>query len=208
MQIVSPTGSLEAYREQAEQSCGITTILCHPHPQYGGSMHDAVLQTTADACLAAEVDVIRFNFRGVGESSGQFNNGIGEVDDLLAVTNWAREAHPQTSIWWMGYSFGAAVVWRALVSQTQIAPTLSILIAPPLGMMDITAAPVNTSPVFAIAGDQDTYVDTSILAGWSNVTAHTIGGADHFFSAHHKELEHQVSRILTSTQNGRCPIAP
>ncbi len=153
-------------------------ILCHPHPLYGGSMHDSVLDAAASALLNKGVSVLRFNFRGVGQSEGTHAKGEGEADDLVAVVKWALEFCPSESLILAGYSFGATVAWRA----AHTLPNLErlILIAPPVGMMPFTA-PAPTCPVHVVYGDADEYIDPAALAAWMGVTRHQVVGANHFF---------------------------
>ena len=88
--IPSPTGQLEAHFEQpAARTRAI--VICHPHPQYGGSMHDAVVDTVEAVARRHAICNAAFNFRGVGASTGRFDNGVGEVDDLLAALAWLRD---------------------------------------------------------------------------------------------------------------------
>ena len=192
MNIQGPAGILQAQFDTATDAEGSVAILCHPHPQYGGSMHDGVLQTAADVLLANGVDCLRFNFRGVGGSEGSFDNGIGEAQDLLAVADWVSEAYADSPQWWLGYSFGAAMVWRA--AQTA-QPGRAILIAPPVGMLDFSGAPGGVE-IDAIAGDRDDFVDTAKLQALDGVTAHIIPGADHFFSGYHAQLADALSAII------------
>ncbi len=192
MFIESPSGALEARWDEAAGGAETTAVLCHPHPQYGGSMHDAVLQTAAEVLLDAGISCLRFNFRGVGSSDGRYDNGVGEADDLLAASAWAASNQPNHTIWWLGYSFGAAVVWSAL--QT-LQPPRAILIAPPVGMMDLNARPPDHTEILAIAGDQDSFVDSGALAGWSAAQTHIISGADHFFGAHHSDLAAAIKKL-------------
>ena len=194
MQIKGPAGALQAQFDSVENGQDVTAILCHPHPQYGGSMHDAVLETAADVLLQKGINCVRFNFRGVGTSEGKFDGGTGEVDDLLAVTNWVMDNYPDQMVWWLGYSFGAAMVWQALQQYT---PDRSIMIAPPVSMMkfsDIQSPP----GVDVIAGDHDDFVDVNVLENWQAVNTLVIPGADHFFSAHHKQLSQALAGLLDS----------
>ena len=148
-------------------------------------MHDAVLSTAADALLAAGISCLRFNFRGVGSSDGAFAGGEGETDDLLAVVDWVTGEHPDNALWLVGYSFGAAVSWRAL---TGCSPELTLLIAPPVGMMPFADHATLPGKVVAIAGDQDSFVDQSTFSAWEGVEVHTVAGADHFFGGYHADL--------------------
>jgi alpha/beta superfamily hydrolase len=206
LNIPSPTGSLEAYFTAAsapEDSAGgpsIATatcaVLCHPHPLYGGNMHDGVLDCVAGTLLRAGVGCLRFNFRGVGASSGSHDGGAGEVDDLLAAIAWVRANERVDHLWLGGYSFGAFVAWESLARDAN--PERVLLVAPPVGRMPFT----DRSPgcrVDAFAGDQDEFVDLAALTAWQGVDAHVIAGADHFFSSPRgawDELRRQVTLAI------------
>ena len=168
-------------------------ILCHPHPLYGGSMHDGVLDTAAAVLLNEGISVLRFNFRGVGRSEGTHAKGEGEADDLAAVVAWTRQSYPSESIVLAGYSFGATVAWRAAHRLSTLARL--ILIAPPVGMMPFTA-PAPTCPVHVVYGDADEYIDPAALAAWTGVTRHQVDGANHFFTGEWQGLTEALAVAL------------
>ena len=99
LSISGPAGALEAMLRTPLVAGGELAILCHPHPLYGGSMHDAVLDLVGRTLGELSVNCLKFNFRGVGASEGDFDGGRGETEDLLAVVDWAREqdVHPRGS---------------------------------------------------------------------------------------------------------------
>jgi len=168
-------------------------ILCHPHPLYGGSMHDGVLDAAASVLRNQGVSVLRFNFRGVGLSDGQHAGGEGEADDLAAVAAWGLETCQPESIILVGYSFGAAVAWRA----AHLLPKLArlVLIAPPAGMMSFTA-PAPACPVHVVYGDGDEYINAAALAAWTGVTRHQVDGANHFFMGEWQGLSAALAAAL------------
>ena len=106
MLVDGPAGALETLLDGDGSDLA---VLCHPHPQYGGTMHDAVLDCAARALGAAGIARLRFNFRGVGRSEGRFDEGVGEVDDVLAILTHGRKMHPEARVLLVGYSFGAAM---------------------------------------------------------------------------------------------------
>jgi len=196
MEIQGPAGWLEARHDVAPIEKTITTVLCHPHPQYGGSMHDAVLETATQEFLKVGANCLRFNFRGVGGSDGAYDGNGGEVDDLAAAIAWAREEYPRDKLWLAGYSFGANVVWQALKRES-CAVERALLIAPPVGMMSFeTGGGTHTDRLQAIAGSADDFVDQATFTGWDGVETHVLQGADHFFGGHHDVLAAQIAALL------------
>ena len=111
MQIPTSNGSLEAEFQPSTTATTTTKValLCHPHPGYGGSMHDRVLDEAAH-CFPAH---LKFNFRGVGGSTGMFDNGVGEADDVVSAWLWLRAQGEWQEMTLLGYSFGAAMAWQA-----------------------------------------------------------------------------------------------
>lgn len=197
MQIPGPTGTLEARLDEAQTRATDSpriAVLCHPHPQYGGSMHDAVLETATGALLAAGIDCVRFNFRGVGASAGVYDHGVGEVDDANAVLAWARDTEP-SEIWLAGYSFGARVAWQVLANPaTEITVARGLLIAPPVGSMSFDGA--TTAPVDVFAGDADEFIESAALDAWQGVNIHRIPSANHFFMGAHPQLGDLLGHVI------------
>lgn len=192
MNIPGPAGDIELHHVAHEHPRAIA-VLSHPHPLYGGSMHDGVLDLAAEAMARSSMSTVRFNFRGVGASEGTHDKGEGEVDDLLAVAAWARAQAPDLPLWLLGYSFGALVTWRALA---QAEPQRAILIAPPVGMMDFSGNPPLATRVSAVAGDQDDFVDAQAFKTWLGDDAYVISGADHFFSGAPQALSDCLDELI------------
>ena len=192
MHISGPAGAIEAELELAPQEKTITAVLCHPHPQYGGTMHDAVLATLARVLLQRGVNCLRFNFRGVGASEGRYDDGHGEQDDLTAVCAWVADEYPRDTLWLGGYSFGASIVWQCL---EQLNPERGLLVAPPVGAMAF-AATTYTGKLSVFAGDRDTFVDLPRFEALFGANGHIINGADHFFAARHGELATSIEAAL------------
>ena len=193
MDIPGPTGALQAELAIASQPSGNFAVLCHPHPQYGGNMHDMVLDCLADVLLQTGVSCLRFNFRGVGASEGVSSGGAAEADDLLAVAAWLKAEHAPECLWLGGYSFGANMVWRTM---SVIAPARVLLVAPPVGLMEFAEQAI-TVPVDIFTGDRDDYVAVDKLSSLSGAHVHTIAGADHFFMGYHDQLRQSIRDALS-----------
>jgi alpha/beta superfamily hydrolase len=101
-------GSLEAIVREPEVPVG-AVVVCHPHPLGGGTMNNNVVYRLAKALVEGGVATLRFNFRGVGASTGTHAHGVGEEEDARAALDWMHARHPQLPIWMAGFSFGARV---------------------------------------------------------------------------------------------------
>ena len=183
--VAGPAGALETRLTRPEAPSGGTALLCHPHPQYGGNMNDAVLDVLARELLARGVTVARFNFRGVGRSEGRYDGQGGEAGDVRAMLDWLEAEHGPDAPILGGYSFGAAMAWQAC--QAGATPSRVLLIAPPVGMMPFEGAPLDC-PVAVFAGDQDEFIDAEVLARWQGPEISIIQGANHFFSGRWDQL--------------------
>ena len=193
LSISGPTGALEAMLRMPLITGGELAILCHPHPLYGGSMHDAVLDLVGQTLSELGINCLTFNFRGVGASEGNFDNGRGEAEDLLAVVEWVREQNVQ-SPWLGGYSFGAHVVCRALPNIPDSRRVL--LVAPPTAGTD-TPEPPASFTVDVFAGERDHFVDVDRLMGWHNARIHIVAGADHFFGGSTVRLHESLAQVVS-----------
>ena len=213
--MAGPEGQLEAELARPAQACTVVALLCHPHPLYGGSMHDGVLQTAGDACLAENIATLKFNFRGVGASQGisgrgNFSSTINtetklspEVGDVIAAYEWLSQTEQFNEIWVIGYSFGANMLWQALpelahaTSAGQNTPPKTLLIAPPNAAMTFSKqVGLIEERISIVTGANDDYVDISALTEHHAVKTQVIADADHFFSGQHQALDTAVTAAL------------
>jgi alpha/beta superfamily hydrolase len=195
-----PAGALEVMLEFPAQfhSKSAIVVICHPHPPDGGSMHNKVVSTLAKAFIDAEYISIRFNFRGVGQSQGIYNQGIGELADCLAVLTWIQQQRPLAPIALAGFSFGA---WVALKAAEQLSPILIVSIAPPVGFRDFLDVQNPACPWLAVQGEQDEIVDASTVVAWlehQNPRPEIINMPDtsHFFHGKLLPLREHVKAFL------------
>lgn len=195
--VPGPAGPIEAHLAEGD-AARASIVLCHPHPQYGGNMHDDVLAIIAQIAARRSIVPLRFNFRGVGNSAGSYDRGVGEVDDLLAVLDWLRREHQPEKLLLGGYSFGSHVVWQALDRCGELARVL--LVAPPVGSMSYPVVSGLETPVDVIYGDADAFVAAADLEPWATampaVRLTAIAGADHFFGSTSGALAEAVERAL------------
>lgn len=164
--IAGPAGRLEAALDPAETPAQrILAILCHPLPTEGGTMHNKVVTMTSRALRECGIATLRFNFRGVGQSAGEFDHGRGELEDLRAVAAWARTRHPGMALWLAGFSFGA---WVSLRGAMALDAAALISIAPPVGRSwDFDGIAPPTMPWLVIQGEADEIVDASSVRLWA-----------------------------------------
>src|SRR6516162_3864534 len=109
--LAGPAGRLEALLEEPDdQEARLVAVVCHPHPLYGGTMHNKVVYRMARGLRRAGMAVLRFNFRGVGASEGEHANYIGEVEDARAALGWLRTRYPDLGYALAGFSFGSRVI--------------------------------------------------------------------------------------------------
>jgi alpha/beta superfamily hydrolase len=182
---VGPAIRLEAQvATPADARRGI--VLCHPHPLYGGDMDNPVVVRAAEVCREANLATLRFNFRGVGGSTGSHDEGRGEQDDLQrALDHLAGLLASGSTLAALGYSFGAAVAARVamrrpLAGVALIAPALAMPALADLG--DLASV---KGHLLIVAGTADTYCPIDALQRLARAVPHatvrTVEGADHFF---------------------------
>ena len=165
--LAGPVGDLEAIVDLPDAEVDarpLLAVVCHPLPTEGGSMHNKVVTMAARALREVGATTLRFNFRGVGQSEGRFDDGVGELDDLRAVAAWARANHPDKILWLAGFSFGAYVSLRLAV---ELRAAALVSIAPPVGRSwDFSAIEVPTAPWLVIQGEADEIVDPQAVFAW------------------------------------------
>lgn len=210
-----PEGRLEArYHPQAGKPDAPIAIVLHPHPQYGGTMNNRVVYNLHYAFHKMGFTVMRFNFRGVGRSQGEFDQGIGELSDAASALDYLQAMNPNSKHCWVaGFSFGAWIGMQLLMRRPEITGFISV--APPANMYDFSFLAPCPSSGLIVNGSADRVAppkDTNTLVGklreqkGITVTHQEIEGADHFFrddETHMKPMidlvQSYVRRRLTET---------
>jgi uncharacterized protein len=193
-----PVGHLEGIVEVPDHHNGRAAVVCHPHPLHGGTMQNKVVHMTARALHERGIATLRFNFRGVGASSGVFDDGRGETDDALCAADWFTERCSSEPLLMAGFSFGSFVAYRVA---TERKIDRLITIAPPIRRFDFDRYPVPTAPWLVIQGDKDELVEYDSVMGWIQ-SVHprprlaTIDGAEHFFHGKLNELKAAVQAFV------------
>jgi alpha/beta superfamily hydrolase len=158
-------------------------VICHPHPLYGGDMHNPVVVRAAEVAQGLGVATLRFNFRGVGASSGVHGEGKSEQDDVLAALEVLAGRLPGNSqVGLAGYSFGSWVSARVVAAGRGL-PALA-LIAPPLGLYDLDFLEVVPVHTLLVAGNRDPFCPVEAIERVGKRLrrpVEIIDGAQHFF---------------------------
>ena len=189
--IPGPAGPLQALVQEPQSSAQYpAAVICHPHPQFEGTLHNKVVHTLARALNQLGMPAVRFNFRGVGASAGDFDHGKGETADALAVLDWARQRWPDREQVLAGFSFGAGVALRA---SAQLPLARLITVAPAIGRIALDGFVQPQCPWLVVIGSQDELVDCDELIDWLNTLGpglelSVINGAEHFFHGRLNEL--------------------
>lgn len=164
--IDGPAGRLEALLESPQDGDPLgVAVICHPHPQHEGTLQNKVVYTLARAFVAQGFLALRFNFRGVGSSEGQFDEGRGELQDALAAVREARERVAGVPLWVAGFSFGAAIAVRAAAGSHANG---LVCVAPAVSRVKENSGKQPDCPWLVIQGDQDELVDAGDTIEWVN----------------------------------------
>jgi alpha/beta superfamily hydrolase len=177
-----PAGLLETSVQILPDSTDYIGVICHPHPLYGGTMNNKVVTTLARTFKDLNMDCIRFNYRGVGQSEGKYDHGNGETDDALFLIEWVRQQYPHKKIWLAGFSFGAYVSLRASV-QTPVRQLISI--APAVNHADFSGLHPHC-PWLVVIAEKDAVVPAIDIRQWVNTLQPapevlSFSDASHFF---------------------------
>jgi len=179
-------------------------VVCHPHPHYGGSMNNNVVCAVSEALTQASLASLRFNFRGVGDSQGEFGHGITEREDVKAAISYARTVTEIDSerIGLAGYSAGAGFALPIASNDERIKAVAAISL--PLFMFDLDPLRNCTKPKFLIAGSKDDLIPTrqffEFCQGLPEPKEYeSIEGADHFWRGHERALAVRVAAFFSRT---------
>ena len=177
--IAGPSGAIECAIDAPAGTPRGVAVVCHPHPQHGGTMDNKVVQTLARAFTQLGYTAVRFNFRGVGASAGAWAQGPGEIDDALAVI--AAQRAPDQPLVLAGFSFGAYVASNAAQRLGSAAVERLVLVGPAASRFDMAAVPQGT---LVIHGEADDVVPLAAVFDWArpqSLPVTVIPGAGHFF---------------------------
>lgn len=189
--IDGPAGRLEIVVTDPGESRRGYAVVAHPHPLYGGSLDNKVVQTLAKAFHSLGYAAVRFNFRGVGNSEGVFDDGRGELEDFLEVDRYCSERFGRGDRIFAGFSFGSYV---AATVGAQLQPSQLVLIAPAVGRFPVGEVSRET---LVVHGEQDDVVLLADVLEWArpqHVPVVVFPGAGHFFHGALVDLQRVVTR--------------
>jgi uncharacterized protein len=209
MRIQSADGlSLEAQLDRSDESVA-TLIICHAHPRMQGTMKSPLLLAIRDEMVVRGWNVLRFNFRGVGASEGEFEDGAGEVSDALGAVEFVRNEFGESPIALLGWSFGGAVALRAATRSEGVAACVAIAPA-----IEHTRLPSASElglkiPVLVVCGDNDAIVSPESCRKWAEDAGARyveVRAANHFFWAKYEVVTKLVADWLQQEKEKKQEI--
>ena len=205
MNIPAPHGHLEvAHREPPGVLRG-AGVVCHPHPLQGGTMHTKAVFRAAQALADVKIAALRFNFRGVGTSTGSYDQGFGEREDVLAALDWLEESHPGMPLVAGGFSFGSMVALSAAADDPRVVALFGLGL--PIRMYDYRFLADVPKPILVVQGEEDELgsgpeVEPLVAGLGSHVTLARIAGGDHYFEGHIDEMKAALGEYFQSGPGG------
>jgi alpha/beta superfamily hydrolase len=184
----------------------LAAVVCHPHPLFGGTMHNKVVYQAAKTIHRLRLPVVRFNFRGVGLSEGTHDKGLGEMDDVLAVIDFLAEGYPGVPLLVAGFSFGSWVGLRGGCGDARVAELIGLGL--PVGDLDSRSFSYLDrcdKPKLLVSGEFDRFGPPNRLRAMveqfpphvqENTRVAIVAGGDHFFAGHLPELDRTIEEWL------------
>jgi alpha/beta superfamily hydrolase len=198
------SGRLEGRYQHGKNTNAPIALVLHPHPQYGGSMNNRVVQILYQCFQKRGFSVLRFNFRGVGRSQGAFDAGVGELADAASALDWLQSINPNADDCWVaGFSFGAWIGMQLLMRRPELNGFISV--SPPANMYDFAfLAPCPSSGLIVHGRTDQVVPEADIqkladkLAAQKGITVNhtTVDGANHFYDNKLDELAVAVDAYL------------
>ena len=202
--IPGPAGRLEARYYKSKKNTSPIALVLHPHPQYGGTMNNKVVVDIFNTFVENNFSVCKVNFRGVGKSDGDFDNGQGELADAAAALDWIeRENFDNSHCWIAGFSFGALIAMQLLMRRPEI--NRFITISPQPNVYDFTfLSPCPTSGIIVYGKNDELVTFESVNELNKRLNAQkgisidfqTVIGANHFFSNSNNELLKVLNKYI------------
>ena len=202
--IPGPAGRLEAKYYKSKKSTSPIALVLHPHPQYGGTMNNKIVQLMYNIFQKNGFSVIKVNFRGVGKSDGVFDNGQGELSDAAAALDWIeRQNLDYSQCWVSGFSFGSLICMQLIMRRPEVNHFISV--SPQPNVYDFSfLAPCPSSGII-IHGENDELVPKENIDGLKKrldsqksikVAFVEVNGANHFFKGKEKILKTKLQEYI------------
>jgi len=197
IKFLSENYEIEGLFNKRDKNKGV--VITHPHPLYGGDMYNLVVETIVHVYNIKGYSTLKFNFRGVGKSQGQYDNGMGEQKDVLAALSFLADIGVE-KIALAGYSFGAWVNAHAVIQEDVFVDNM-MMVSPPVGFMDFNAINAMNLLKFVITGSRDDIAPVDavkkMLPIWNpDARFEIIDGADHFYGGYLEQLESLLSSCI------------
>jgi alpha/beta superfamily hydrolase len=202
-EIAGPAGRLEALLEEPVLAPGrplrAAVVFAHPHPLHGGTMHTKAVFRGTKALASLGCAVLRFNFRGVGRSSGTFDNGVGELEDFRAGLDFMAGRYPQSDLWSAGFSFGAYIALTSGARDDRVSTLIGI--APALHMYDFSAVKESVKPKYFVQGARDELCPLAHMQAFfaelpPPKELAIVAGANHLFHGQVEEVGTALVKLL------------
>jgi alpha/beta superfamily hydrolase len=201
--IPTAQGHLEGILKPEEEGVqpGYVGLVCHPHPLGGGTMHNKVVFKTAQTLQMLQIPTLRFNFRGVGHSTGTYDDGRGEMDDARYALEFLSRRYPGVPALMAGFSFGSYVGLRVGAGDDRVHALIGLGV--PARSFDGNTLQESYKPKLFIHGTEDELAPYDLMLNWfEQVPAPkrlvTIQGADHFFQGRLEEVQAIVAEFIQS----------
>lgn len=198
-QIPGPAGPLEALIDAPAGEPRAAVVFAHPLPTHGGTMHTKVVFQGSKALARIGCVVLRFNFRGVGQSAGAWDNGRGELDDYRAALDFMAAQHPGLEVWAAGFSFGAYVAMTVGADDDRVCALVGV--APPVDRYEFASVKLSAKPKFLVHGERDELISLKLVrhfyAGLREPKELVeIDRADHLFDGQTTEVGDALEDLL------------
>ena len=185
-------------------------IICHPHPVHGGTMNNKVVFSILKACISSKIPTLRFNFRGVGNSEGTFDDGRGEMQDLQSAIDYICEHFYPRHIRLGGFSFGSYIALQTYCSKTNKEQNIyakPIIIAPPVGVDGYDFESLNPGEAIVVIGKKDEVVDAKKVNEWvfsrsGEIDYVYLARCEHFFHRNTTKLKNSLKSLI-----GTSPVS-
>lgn len=201
-----PEGRIEGRLHRQELDESPIAVVLHPHPQFGGTMHNKVAYRLFKCFAEAGFHTLRFNFRGVGKSQGVFDDGIGELSDAASALDWMQQEFPEATTCWIGgFSFGAWIAMQLLMRRPELDGFIAA--SPPVGMFDFSFLSPCPSSGLVTMGERDQVVKEPDVTKFMSkiqtqkhieVDYRVFPEADHYYTEYLDELAAHVEDYLES----------